>query len=137
MSTTIEINRVPSPNAGHHFQAKELHRKTSGKLLVKTELVTISNDYEVTSLPLSMCTNQQSAPEVTPDPTANLTFDLTLSEREKEERGRLVLPYHHSHQKKTALLQVHQTGHTDHTQHHSPSPCLPCPGWLWSDTLPA
>jgi hypothetical protein len=90
----------------HQTQAKELHRKTSGKLLVKTELVTISNDYEVTSLPLSMCTNQQSAPEVTPDPTANLTFDLTLSEREKEERGRLVLPYHHSHQKKTALLQA-------------------------------
>ena len=50
-----------------------------------------------------------------PDPTANLTFDLTLSEREKEERGRLVLPYHHSAQKKTALLQVYTHPLTDYT----------------------
>lgn len=44
-----------------------------------------------------------------PDPAANLTFDLTLSDREKEERSRLALPYHHSAEQKTALLSVQPT----------------------------
>ena len=30
---------------------------------------------------------------VEPDPTANLTFDLHLSSKEKEDRSRVVLPY--------------------------------------------
>ena len=89
----------------HHYQVGVRHVKTSGKLSATTELVTISNSYDVTSSVITPSTPSHQAPSA-PDPTVNLTFDLTLSEREREERGRLVLPYHHSAQKKTALLQV-------------------------------
>ena len=87
------------------LQVKVRHRKTSGKLLVSTELVAISNNYEVSSSPL--LTPSHTSPLPPPlDPTHNLTFDLTLSEREREERGKVVLPYHHSLGKKTAMMQV-------------------------------
>ena len=58
------------------------------------------------------------------DPTANLTFDLTLSERAKEERSRLVLPYHHSAEKRTALLQVWWAGH--YSRPHPQATCVSC-----------
>ena len=41
-----------------------------------------------------------------PDPTANLTFNLTLTEREKEDRSRVVLPYTHTSERKPEHSQV-------------------------------
>lgn len=69
----------------------------------------------------------------TRDPTANLTFDLTLSEREREERDRLILPYHHSAEQKTALLQVYLVPFCSLISLLSFVPA----GWLWEGILPA
>ena len=136
------------PLLGYHFQLRLLHHKPSGKLAVKTELVTITNDYKVMSSPSShrhghlkgapeeVCTLLWQGPlllsassDKTPDPTANLTFDLTMNEREKEERGKLVLPYHHSAEKKRALLLVC----TSHGTVHFLAVCwwVNSTGWLW------
>ncbi len=41
-----------------------------------------------------------------PDPTANLTFNLTLSEKERRERAKVVLPYTYTSERKSAHLQV-------------------------------
>ena len=103
------------------FKVRVQHHRNSGKLLVSNELVSIGNCYEVSSSPLITASHTSPSP-LAPDPTLNLTFDLTLSEREREERGQLVLPYHHSTRKKTALLEVslslslHTHTHT-HTLH--------------------
>lgn len=87
------------------LQVKVQHRRSSGKLLVSTEVVAVDNSYNMSSVPLVTSSLPTPSPAA-PDPTLNLTFDLTLSEREREERGQLVPPYHHSAGKKTALLQV-------------------------------
>ena len=47
-----------------------------------------------------------------PDPTANLTFNLTLTEREKEDRSQVVLPYTHTSERKPDPLQVWVQGWT-------------------------
>ena len=39
-----------------------------------------------------------------PDPTANLTFNLSLTEREKEDRSKASLPYVKSEEQKAQLL---------------------------------
>ena len=46
----------------------------------------------------------------TPDPTANLTFNLTLTEREKGDRAKAPLPYVKSEQQKTQLLNTAGSG---------------------------
>jgi hypothetical protein len=87
------------------LKVKVKHRKTSGKVLVSTEVVAMDDSYEMTSSP-QVTSSLPTPSHPVPDPTQNLTFDLTLSEREREERRKLVLPYHHSAGKKTALLQA-------------------------------
>lgn len=66
-----------------------------GCIFWQTELSAISYDY------VTMDTTQHkqedsaraAALSSSSDPTANLTFDLRLSEAEKEARSRVVLPY--------------------------------------------
>ena len=119
ISTTVDLTTLPTAGvcvcvcvcvcsvccSPDQLQVKVQHRKHSGKLLVATERVAIGNSYEVSSAP-PLTSSLTSSSSAAPDPTLNLTFDLTLSKREREERGRLVLPYHHSAREKMALLQV-------------------------------
>ena len=90
------------------LKVKVKHRKTTGKVLVSTEVVAMDDSYDMTSSP-QVTSSLLTPSHPVPDPTQNLTFDLTPSEREREERRKLVLPYHHSAGKKTALLQVSAT----------------------------
>ncbi|CAI8038431.1 Elongator complex protein 5 [Geodia barretti] len=102
MSTTIDLVVPQSPG---QLKVKVKHRKTTGKVLVSTEVVAMDDSYDMTSSP-QVTSSLLTPSHPVPDPTQNLTFDLTLSEREREERRKLVLPYHHSAGKKTALLQA-------------------------------
>lgn len=107
ISTIIEINPLSSTlHSLHHFQLGVKHCKNSGKLSITTELVTISNEYDITSSVVTHTTpsHHQLPPET--DPTDNLTFNLTLTDQEREDRDKLILPYHHSAKKKSALLQA-------------------------------
>jgi hypothetical protein len=65
--------------------------------LLQTEQYSVSQSFSV----LSTTDHHGSLPSTSdsheatsePDPTANLTFDLRLSSKEKEERSKVILPY--------------------------------------------
>jgi hypothetical protein len=109
VSTMIDLTYPPPElQLAEGCAVKVTHHRPSGKQLMSTEVVTVGAGYELTFAPAPPSASQLSlapAPPA-PDPTQNLTFDLTLSEREREERKQVALPYQHSADKKTALLQA-------------------------------
>lgn len=87
--------------------AKTTKRAKSGKVTQDEEIFRINEDLTVavlnkTSHPGPKQTDQEE-PEM--DPTANLTFNLRLSDTEREAKEKLALPFVFSKEKKMALLQ--------------------------------
>jgi len=74
---------------------RSVHRRPSGKVLKEIETFALTDGYEVVALKKFEVQKKQATPEPNeqPDPTAGLTFKLTLEEKEKEDRSQLVLPY--------------------------------------------
>ena len=96
----------PSTTSSSHGICSSLHIRPSGKVAKLKEQYTISNDFntieneEVISITEAVTADSSS----TCDPTANLTFNLTLTEKEKNARSQMVLPYIQDKQKQEASL---------------------------------
>ncbi|XP_037532101.1 elongator complex protein 5 [Nematolebias whitei] len=86
--------------------AKITKRSKSGKVLQDEEMFSVNEDFTVTvhskrSIP-EQSLNDGEDEQV--DPTADLTFNLRLSDSELEAKKKLTLPFVFSKEKKTALL---------------------------------
>ncbi|XP_017327847.1 elongator complex protein 5 isoform X2 [Ictalurus punctatus] len=104
-STVISV--TPMNNA-RYAMAKTSQRKKSGKVMQKEEFFSLPED-----LTLSIETKPNQSGNVQTDlytksevdPTSNLTFNLHLSEVEREAREKVALPFVFSEEKKSALLR--------------------------------
>lgn len=70
-----------------------LHHKTTGKILQINEQFRLSPTYELKDLMVVKPAAVSVTDEHQPDPTANLTFKLNLTDKEKSDRSRQVLPH--------------------------------------------
>ncbi|XP_075906724.1 elongator complex protein 5 isoform X1 [Nelusetta ayraudi] len=91
---------------GDETVVKITKRSKSGKVAQDEEIFSIKEDLTVmvqgkTSHPGLKQTNTE---EQERDPTTNLTFNLRLSDSEREAKEKLALPFAFSKEKKTALL---------------------------------
>nr|XP_020441543.1 elongator complex protein 5 [Monopterus albus]XP_020441544.1 elongator complex protein 5 [Monopterus albus]XP_020441545.1 elongator complex protein 5 [Monopterus albus] len=86
--------------------AKITKRSKSGKVMQDEEIFSIKEDLTVIvqSKPNHTGPKQTDSEEQEIDPTANLTFNLRLSETERSAKDKLALPFVFSKEKKTALL---------------------------------
>ncbi|KAM9424298.1 elongator complex protein 5 [Pholidichthys leucotaenia] len=90
--------------------AKITKRLKSGKVIQDEEMFSIKDDLTVTvqSKLSNVAHKQTELEEQQMDPTANLTFNLRLSDTEREAKEKLALPFAFSKEKKTALLHSGQ-----------------------------
>ncbi|XP_028997035.1 elongator complex protein 5 [Betta splendens] len=86
--------------------AKITKRSKSGKVMQDEEMFIINEDLTVTiqNKPNHAGSKRTDSEEQESDPTANLTFNLRLSDTEREAKEKLALPFVFSKEKKTALL---------------------------------
>ncbi|XP_067411863.1 elongator complex protein 5 [Emydura macquarii macquarii] len=104
----------PAPEAvGHRGDAPRLasilQRKGSRKVLQKEEYFTVLAGFALKALgePAGDAPpDEDPDPHSAADPTANLTFNLRLSDEERQAREGVPLPFHFSTQKKSSLLQA-------------------------------
>ncbi|ETE58306.1 Dermal papilla-derived protein 6-like protein, partial [Ophiophagus hannah] len=108
----------PGPRSGRGVEgtpqtAAILHRKRGNQLLQKTELFSILPGFGfkfLGELPPKGVSREDEAEEgrepTAVDPTARLTFNLRLTEAERQARESVPLPYHFSEEKKSSLLQT-------------------------------
>ncbi|XP_070710918.1 elongator complex protein 5 [Pempheris klunzingeri] len=91
---------------GDEAVAKITRRSKSGKVMQDEEIFSIKEDLTVIvhSKPSQLGSKQSDPEEQGTDPTANLTFNLRLSDTEREAKEKLALPFVFSQEKKTALL---------------------------------
>ncbi|XP_061447018.1 elongator complex protein 5 isoform X13 [Rhineura floridana] len=89
------------------------HRKKGGKALQKKEHFTVLPGFilkHLGELPQHGISKEDSTEDgrvpATADPTANLTFNLCLSEAQRQAKESVPLPYHFSQEKKSSLLQT-------------------------------
>ncbi|ELU04241.1 hypothetical protein CAPTEDRAFT_188445 [Capitella teleta] len=75
-----------------------LHKRQSGKITRLKEHYMLNASFDVIESeefkPISQMLNIVS--DAQPNPAANLTFNLSLSDKEKQDRSQLVLPYVHN-----------------------------------------
>lgn len=89
---------------GDEAVAKLTKRSKSGKVVQDEEIFSIRDDLTVIVLSRQLGPKQNDPEEQEMDPTANLTFNLRLSDKERKAREKLALPFVFSKEKKTALL---------------------------------
>ncbi|XP_041821388.1 elongator complex protein 5 [Chelmon rostratus] len=91
---------------GDEAVAKITKRSKSGKVMQDEEIFSLKEDLTVVvqSRPSQPGPKQTDLEEQETDPTANLTFNLRLSDTEREAKEKLALPFVFSKEKKTALL---------------------------------
>ncbi|XP_040887202.1 elongator complex protein 5 [Toxotes jaculatrix] len=104
LATTV-ITVTPGTKGGEAV-AKITKRSKSGKAMQDEEIFNIKEDLTVIvqSKPSHTGPKQPEPEEQEMDPTANLTFNLRLSDTEREAKEKLALPFVFSKEKKTALL---------------------------------
>ncbi|XP_060791526.1 elongator complex protein 5 [Neoarius graeffei] len=111
-SSVISVMPV---NSARYAVAKTSQRKKSGKVVQKEEFFSLTEDLtlSIETKPTqsgNVQTDLHTKSEV--DPTSNLTFNLRLSEVEREAREQVALPFVFSEEKKSALLRPgHSSGH--------------------------
>ncbi|KAL0970378.1 hypothetical protein UPYG_G00241180 [Umbra pygmaea] len=86
--------------------AKTTRRTKSGKLMQDEQIFSINEELSVTvqSKHSHPGRSHNNTDESEVDPTANLTFNLRLSDTEREAKEKLALPFVFSKEKKSALL---------------------------------
>ncbi|KAE8279090.1 Elongator complex protein 5 [Larimichthys crocea] len=91
---------------GDEALAKITKRSKSGKVMQDEEIFSFKEDFTVVvqNRPSQLGLKQTETEERETDPTANLTFNLRLSDTEREAKEKLALPFVFSKEKKTALL---------------------------------
>ncbi|KAG7271713.1 hypothetical protein CRUP_001297 [Coryphaenoides rupestris] len=94
-------------NQWHEAVAKTTRRAKSGKISQAEERFGFNEDMsvKVQSKPIQAGTPQADGSDAEVDPTANLTFNLRLSEQERQAKEKLALPFVFSKEKKSALLR--------------------------------
>lgn len=97
------ITLVPG-SIENKYRAKITKRIKSGKVLQDELLFSVNEDSTVTIHKSNSDPQQTEHKELEMDPTANLTFNLRLSDREREAKEKLSLPFVFSKEKKKALL---------------------------------
>ncbi|KAJ8416830.1 hypothetical protein AAFF_G00327080 [Aldrovandia affinis] len=92
--------------SGQHTVAKTTRRTKSGRVTREEECFSVSEDLTITIEAQSSCSGKTlpEPEEYEADPAANLTFNLRLSEVEREAKEKLSLPFVFSQEKKSALL---------------------------------
>lgn len=101
---TAHIAVTPG-NTEDNCLAKITKRTKSGKVLQDELAFNIKEDFTVMLHKSSNTVAQQSVHEEHEmDPTANLTFNLRLSDKEREAKEKLSLPFMFSKEKKKAIL---------------------------------
>ncbi|KAJ1080217.1 hypothetical protein NDU88_000437 [Pleurodeles waltl] len=113
-STVVTVMPVPpstSPASDGEALATVRHRKKTGKVIKKDlsfavlEGFTLKTEHPSTP---KLAVAEDTDPRV--DPTANLTFNLSLSDSERQAKESLSLPYLFSAEKKSSLLQSRASG---------------------------
>ncbi|XP_068129908.1 elongator complex protein 5 [Hyperolius riggenbachi] len=95
--------------AGGGLRATITQRKKSGKVITATELFKVCDDLSLEAEAGAESGTQINRLEA--DPAANLTFNLRLSETDREQKESTTLPYTFSESKKSSLLQsTHSSG---------------------------
>nr|DBA29595.1 TPA: hypothetical protein GDO54_005667 [Pyxicephalus adspersus] len=89
-------------DGGEQLGVTITQRKRSGKVVTGKEIFRVCEDFSLERT-TAMESEPQSRTEV--DPTVNLTFNLRLSETERERKESAALPYTFSENKKSSLLQ--------------------------------
>ncbi|XP_034757072.1 elongator complex protein 5 [Etheostoma cragini] len=91
---------------GDKAVAKITKRSKSGKVIQDEQIFSIKDDFTVMvqGKPSQLGPKTADPKEQETDPTANLTFNLRLSDTEREAKEKLALPFVFSKEKKTALL---------------------------------
>lgn len=96
---------VTPGNTADHCMAKITKRTKSGKVLQDEHIFSIQDDLTVMlQKPSNTVPQQMAQEEPEMDPTANLTFNLRLSDKEREAKESLSLPFMFSKEKKKAIL---------------------------------
>ncbi|XP_072543863.1 elongator complex protein 5 [Salminus brasiliensis] len=105
-STVITV--TPVDNAPYAV-AKTTHRKKSGKVMQEEDFFSVTENLtlSIEKRP-SQSGHVQMLSDTKADPTSNLTFNLRLSEVEREAREKVALPFVFSQEKKSALLKQGQ-----------------------------
>jgi hypothetical protein len=100
ISTTVITHRDVAVSSGKHSsefsgQCEVIHKRKSGKVIRMTEHYTIDKMWKLTSVqdPKSQHACPAEDTISTADPTANLTFNLRLSEQEREAKDSVILPF--------------------------------------------
>ncbi|XP_072036292.1 elongator complex protein 5-like [Amphiura filiformis] len=70
-----------------------LHKRRSGKVLRQKEGYSVDHDYGLIVFPGEILDQDIQSTLHQPDPTANLTFNLSLRESERKAKENVVLPY--------------------------------------------
>ncbi|KAM3823921.1 elongator complex protein 5 [Vipera latastei] len=114
----LAVTLQPGPGSGPGGDgapqtAVVLHRKRGGRILQKTQLFSVVPGFAfkfLGELPLKGASGDDDVEEgpepAAADPTAHLTFNLRLTEAERQAREAVPLPYHFSEEKKSSLLQT-------------------------------
>lgn len=96
----------PGPR-GEDALAKITKRSKSGKVMQDEVIFSVSEDLTV-AIHNKPCHKTTDSEEQQADPTANLTFNLRLSDTERQAKEKLALPFVFSREKKSALLHPGQ-----------------------------
>ncbi|KAL7982986.1 hypothetical protein Chor_013592 [Crotalus horridus] len=107
----LAVTLQPGPESGRGGEgtpqtAVVLHRKRGGRFLQKTQLFSVLPGFVfkfLGELPPKGVSREEDAEEgrepAAVDPTARLTFNLRLTEAERQARESVPLPYHFSEEK--------------------------------------
>lgn len=89
-STTLTVYAHDSAKMA---SCKIVHRKPGGRVLRENEEFVLTTDLFITDIKKVVHKKEEKPVAQQADPTANLTFNLRLSDEEKAARDSLVLPY--------------------------------------------
>ncbi|XP_062607884.1 elongator complex protein 5-like [Saccostrea cucullata] len=102
--TTIH-KLVPAITSYSMFCCNTLHKKASGKVIKIKESFNITEDFRVTGVAeVKQLTQSVPQDQNQTDPAANLPFNLSLSEKEKEARSQVILPYTINKERQESVL---------------------------------
>ncbi|XP_013391082.1 elongator complex protein 5 isoform X1 [Lingula anatina] len=105
-STVVTV--LPPDRTNCYAVCDILHKKQSGKIMKSKERFSISQNFDIQDVEaVIMLTKRkpEDALDTQADPAANLTFNLSLTDAEKEARSQLKLPYMHDDETKHGILQ--------------------------------
>lgn len=92
---TSEVKVTPAKHLQFHMACNTVHKRLSGKVIKTAEHFNLDEAYgiqDVTEVK-AVDTKKTTIETKQPDPAANLTFNLTLTDKEKDARSQVKLPY--------------------------------------------